>query len=272
MILTSNISSRSLFYVSTCIGLVFTFAGFGVSADPGPETASASVSTRSTPSNQASTGTSEDNSSSYDYNVLGSSQVNITFADHISNTSSFAEASSISGQGIKSSKTPKQIHKDAQQRAEYSQGDTPVMTRRDKREILWLARIVYSETKRPHEQRLIAWVVRNRVDTGYTGRTYESVANESSQFSGLQKSDPRYEHNMSRWWASNGDSWKSALAVAKDVYFAPERERPFAITTRHFYSPVAVSKPDWARGREAVHVINGSRSHAPRFAFYASVR
>lgn len=272
MILTSNISSRSLFYVSICLGLLFAFAGVGVSTDSGTETANASVSTHSTPSNQASTVSSEDNDSSYDYNVLDSPQVNITFADHTSNTSPLGTTSSILSQETGSSKTPKQIHKDAQQRAEYSQGDTPVMTRRDKREILWLARIVYSETKRPHEQRLIAWVVRNRVDTGYTGRTYERVANESSQFSGLQKSDPRYEHNMSRWWASSGESWKSALAIAKDVYFAPESERPFAITTRHFYSPVAVNKPDWARGREAVHVINGSRSRAPRFAFYASIR
>ena len=169
-------------------------------------------------------------------------------------------------------KTPKEIHKDAQDRALYTDGGTPVMTATDKREILWLARILYSETKRAHEQRLVAWVVRNRVDTGYRGRTYEAVANSSAQFSGLQPSDPRYEHNMSRWWASNGESWESALKIAKEVYFAPESERPFSVTTRHFYSPVAVSKPAWARGQEAVRVVKSSHHHAPRFAFYARVR
>jgi hypothetical protein len=169
-------------------------------------------------------------------------------------------------------KTPKEIHKDAQDRAQYTDGGTPVMTATDKREILWLARILYSETKRAHEQRLVAWVVRNRVDTSYRGRTYEAVANSSAQFSGLQPSDPRYEHNMSRWWASNGESWESALKIAKEVYFAPESERPFSVTTRHFYSPVAVSKPAWARGHEAVGVVKSSYHHAPRFAFYARVR
>lgn len=169
-------------------------------------------------------------------------------------------------------KTPKEVHINAQKRAQHTDGDTPVMTATDKREILWLARILYSETKRAHEQRLVAWVVRNRVDTGYTGRTYERVANHSAQFSGLQPFDPRYEHNMSRWWESSGESWKSALAIAKEVYFAPESERPFSVTTRHFYSPVAVSKPAWAKGREAVRVVRGTRHTQPRFAFYAQVR
>jgi len=169
--------------------------------------------------------------------------------------------------------TPKELHKKAQRRAQSSGGDTPVMTAQDKQEILWLARIIYSETKRPNEQRLIAWVVRNRVDTGYTGRTYESVANHASQFSGLHSYDSRYEHNMSRWWASQGKSWRSALRIAKSVYFAPESERPFAKTTRHFYSPISVyDKPAWAYGREAVRVIESRRHPEPRFAFYSRVR
>lgn len=43
-------------------------------------------------------------------------------------------------------------------------------------EILWLARTIFSETKRPHEQELVAWVVRNRVETGYRGNaTYEAA-------------------------------------------------------------------------------------------------
>ena len=43
-------------------------------------------------------------------------------------------------------------------------------------ETLWLARCIYSETKRPAEQELVAWVLRNRVETGYRGQTtYEST-------------------------------------------------------------------------------------------------
>ena len=147
------------------------------------------------------------------------------------------------------------------------------MTRTDKNEILWLARIMYSETKRADEQRIIAWVVRNRVDTGYNGQSYESVARYSGQFSGLQPYDARYEHNMSRYQSSDGTSWQNALTIAKDVYFADESERPFALTVRHFYSPNAVSRtPDWAKNREAVKQLKDPNTQHVRFALYDNVR
>ena len=37
-------------------------------------------------------------------------------------------------------------------------------------ETLWLARAIFSETKRVDEQILVAWVIRNRVDTGFRGK------------------------------------------------------------------------------------------------------
>jgi len=170
-------------------------------------------------------------------------------------------------------KTPKEVHKDAQKRAEMSQTDNPVMTQTDKREILWLARIMYSETKRADEQHIIGWVVRNRVDTGYTGRTYESVAKHSRQFSGLNPYDKRYEHNISRWYSSEGYSWETALELAKEVYFAPESSRPLALTTRHFYSPNAVRQtPAWAEGQQAVKLLKDPATGAVRFALYDQVR
>ncbi len=52
---------------------------------------------------------------------------------------------------------------------------------------LWLARAIYSETKLPHEQELVAWVVRNRVETAYRGRrTYRAVVLDPYQFSAFQ--------------------------------------------------------------------------------------
>lgn len=170
-------------------------------------------------------------------------------------------------------KTPKEIHELAQDRAKMAGGDTPVMTQTDKREILWLARIMYSETKRADEQELIGWVVRNRVDTGYTGRTYEDVAKYSAQFSGLNPGDGRYEHNISRWYSSNGKEWETALKLAKEVYFADDSDRPLALTTRHFYSPHAVSRtPAWAQNQEAVKLIKDPHTNQVRFALYDKVR
>jgi hypothetical protein len=170
-------------------------------------------------------------------------------------------------------KNPREIHESAQDRARMSGTNKPIMTHLDKREILWLARIMYSETKREHEQELIGWVVRNRVDTGYTGRTYEDVAKHSAQFSGLHPTDNRYEHNISRWYESDGESWGKALSLAKKVYFADESERPLALTTRHFYSPNAVSQtPAWAEGQQAVREIKDPKTNFVRFALYDKIR
>ncbi|MEX2514522.1 MAG: hypothetical protein WD335_00085 [Candidatus Paceibacterota bacterium] len=170
-------------------------------------------------------------------------------------------------------KSPREVHELAQDRARMSGGETPVMTQFDRREILWLARIMYSETKRSDEQKLIGWVVRNRVDTGYTGRTYEDVAKHSAQFSGLDPYDKRYEHNISRWYKSEGESWQGALELAKEVYFADNSERPLALTTRHFYSPDAVSRtPAWAKNQQAVQVIKDPQTDRVRFALYDKVR
>jgi hypothetical protein len=261
--------SNTLFRTLTLVGIaVFVFV-FGVSS------LVSSLSSAQAKTKTAQASVRKDTKATKDFNSVKNISLNKTGLQlAVAGMHPFSTAglqlSSVKGE---KTETPKELHKKAQRRAESANGDTPVMTAQDKREILWLARIVYSETKRSNEQRLVAWVVRNRVDTGYTGRTYESVANESAQFSGLQPSDNQYEHNMSRWWASQGESWKSALKIAKEVYFAPESERPFTKTTRHFYSPISVyDKPAWASGREAVRVIQSSQNSEPRFAFYAKVR
>jgi len=140
-------------------------------------------------------------------------------------------------------------------------------------EILWLARIVYSETKRPEEQVLVAWVVRNRVESNYKGQSYRDVALHDSQFSGLNSFDKQYRENITRGYGDKGDAWQSALSVAKAVYGADEILNPFPKTVRHFYSPVSVSKtPSWARNKEPIQVVKDSSNKTVRFAFYDGVR
>src|SRR3990167_3969174 len=80
----------------------------------------------------------------------------------------------------------------------------------DEEEILWLARLIYSETKRPEEQILVAWVVRNRVESNYTGESYKEVALHDSQFSGLNSFDKQYQENITRSYDDNGGAWQSA--------------------------------------------------------------
>jgi len=143
-----------------------------------------------------------------------------------------------------------------------------------KEEILWLARVVYSETKNSDEQVLVAWVVRNRVETEFRGETYKEVAKSSGQFSGLNISDAQYLHNISRDYDSSGESWEKALDIAEAVYFSPDFLRPFPKTVRHFYSPLSVSiSPEWSADSKPVIVIrDSSEDRNIRFAFYDGVK
>ncbi|QXD15058.1 cell wall hydrolase [Rhodocaloribacter litoris] len=117
-------------------------------------------------------------------------------------------------------------------------------------EVVWLARCILSESDHPHEQRLVAWVVRNRVETGFRGTTYRDVVLEPRQFSAFNDPTPRRAYLLSLDAYTDNPAWHNALKIALDVYEAPPGERPFPITVRHFYSPVSMQHheaPPWAR-------------------------
>lgn len=141
-----------------------------------------------------------------------------------------------------------------------------------KEDILWLARVIYSETKRPHEQELVAWVVRNRVETAYRGRdTYEGVVLDRYQFSAFNGGAKRV-HYSSLEWNSAEPGFQRALSIAAKVATAQPEERPFARTTRHFFSRRSMAggaTPAWAHGMRPVSL---DRDVEPdRFRFYAEV-
>src|SRR5690606_8036394 len=113
----------------------------------------------------------------------------------------------------------------------------------------WLARCIYSESDRPDEQRLVAWVVRNRVETGFRGSTYRDVVLEDRQFSAFNEPTPRRERILALTADDGPAAWQKALSIAREVYSAHASERPFPVTTRHFYSPVSMRNravPHWA--------------------------
>lgn len=140
---------------------------------------------------------------------------------------------------------------------------------KDSNEILWLARVLYSETKRSDEQRIIAWVVRNRVENGYWGKTYQSVSTARHQFSGLHSYDRNYSHNISRNFSSTEPAWKTAVDIAREVYYAPASDRAISKSVQYFLSPNALTRmPDWALGQTPVHETTEGGDFV-RFAFYA---
>lgn len=142
-----------------------------------------------------------------------------------------------------------------------------------KEDILWLARVIYSETKRPHEQELVAWVVRNRVETAYRGEgTYREVVLDPYQFSAFNRGSSTRAYYSKLGWNSTAKGFQTALAIAAKVATAEADERPFSKTTRHFYSKrsmVGGATPAWARGMRPVALDR--QVEADRFRFYDKI-
>ncbi|NNF58131.1 MAG: hypothetical protein HKN04_07795 [Rhodothermaceae bacterium] len=140
-------------------------------------------------------------------------------------------------------------------------------------EVLWLARAIYSETKRPEEQELVAWVIRNRVETEYRGQvTFRGAVLDPFQFSAFNPGSAKRRHYTNLTPTSRARGWTRALEIAHNVYYAASEERPFPRQTRHFYSERSMlgGAPDWARGKTPIRVTT-HRIDARRFRFYASI-
>jgi hypothetical protein len=140
-------------------------------------------------------------------------------------------------------------------------------------DVLWLARVIYSETKEAHEQELVAWVVRNRVETKYRGAsTYKGVVLDPWQFSAFNNNSPKRKHYSTLKEDSQARGWQTAIEIAKQVVHAPAQERPFAVQTRHFYSErsmVGRKAPAWANGQRPVSL---DRPVDPRrFRFFSGI-
>lgn len=142
-------------------------------------------------------------------------------------------------------------------------------------ETLWLARVIYSETKRPEEQELVAWVVRNRVETGYrNNKTYRDAVLDSYQFSAFNPGTRTRKHYSSLGVHSTEAGWQKALRIAYEVKNMPAQYRPFDINTRHFYSEqsmVGQRHPAWAKGQSPVKPNRSYFLEARRFRFFADI-
>lgn len=140
-------------------------------------------------------------------------------------------------------------------------------------EVVWLARCIYSESNRSHEQRLVGWVVRNRVETQFRGDTYRKAVLTPAQFSAFNTSTPRRRRILNLTLDSRRPGWQQALEIAYGVYTASGQKRPFPITTRHFYSPVSMATehpPEWTENYSPIP--SESLGVLPqRFKFYDGV-
>lgn len=142
-------------------------------------------------------------------------------------------------------------------------------------ETLWLARVVYSETKKPREQELVAWVVRNRVETNSRGNdSYREAVLDPYQFSAFNPGNPKRSYYMGLSAYSKAPGWQRALSIAKQVREADASVRPFPRDTRHFYSErsmVGRRHPSWSRRGDQVRPNRPYDIEERRFRFIKDV-
>ena len=140
---------------------------------------------------------------------------------------------------------------------------------------LWLARVIYSETKLRHEQELVAWVVRNRVETAYRGKnTYREVVLDPYQFSAFNPGSSKRSLLMHLEPETPLPRWQQALWIAYYVRHADPIYRPFSRQTRHFFSERSMMgrpKPFWARRHRFVSPGRDYQVDEHRFRFYEEI-
>ena len=142
-------------------------------------------------------------------------------------------------------------------------------------ETLWLARGIYSETKKPREQELVAWVIRNRVETSYRGnQTYREAVLDPYQFSAFNPGSSKRYHYTRLDPHDDAKGWSRALAIAAEVRQADSTLRPFPKTTRHFFSERSMAggrHPNWSYGKDPVMPERPYEIKKDRFRFYEGV-
>ncbi len=152
---------------------------------------------------------------------------------------------------------------------------TPLPPEMIDRETLWLARAIFSETKRPEEQILVAWVIRNRVETGYRGKsTYEDVILDPYQFSAFLSGSEGRPFYVSLDASSDVRGWQRTLHIAHGIRHVNASYRPFPETTRHFFSERSMAYqelPDWVEGHVPVEFESVTKIDQRRFRFYEGI-
>jgi hypothetical protein len=142
-------------------------------------------------------------------------------------------------------------------------------------ETVWLARAVFSETKRPEEQILVAWVIRNRVETTFRGKnTYRDVVLDPYQFSAFMTNSADRDYYLSLDAASKDAGWQRTLYIAYNIRHLNDDYRPFSERTRHFYSERSMKdneRPTWVEGRNPLDIAPILDIDQTRFRFYEGI-
>jgi hypothetical protein len=104
-----------------------------------------------------------------------------------------------------------------------------------------MAKAMHGETKRPREQRFVAWTVRNRMERRYFPATPSRVVHAPAAYTPMRN--------------PTGDPPREVVEIAIRVLLAPKDADPTNGAT-HFYSPISMrprmSAPKWAAQKQEI--------------------
>ncbi len=144
----------------------------------------------------------------------------------------------------------------------------------------WAALCLPTETKRPHEQYLVAWVIRNRLEDGHREFrhlvTYRDVVLQRFAFSAFNPyttTGTPDQETFTRVLAKVTEArFNAALGVLRGVEQEPSWKAPFSPDTLFFWSPRSMvpagSLPRWQWGQLRIFSMPGVSPWRFRFAEY----
>jgi len=141
------------------------------------------------------------------------------------------------------------------------------------KDILWLSRVLYSETDKPLEMYYIAHVVKNRVETCYRGEcSYKEVALDPYEFSAFNpnRASRYYLMDLDDSNAKDPGRWAASKQIALNTYL--DNHDPTNGGT-HFFAQISMRNhgfPDWAYHGDQVILANNVQEE--RLRVYKNVR
>lgn len=133
-------------------------------------------------------------------------------------------------------------------------------------ELMYLAKTIWAEARSEGVigMRLVAWVIRNRVNDKRWPDTYYSVTTQRAQFSAWLPNDPNRPKlaDPLAGGPKDDEAWFAAISVADRVMDAPESENPLPGVYHYFDVRLKDNPPSWAKGKELITMFG-----APRLIF-----
>lgn len=120
------------------------------------------------------------------------------------------------------------LHSMDQQAAAFNRGReaATAASESQKETVLWMARVILSETKKSEDMEYVGWVYRNRLQSQYYPDTPKQVALQPGQFSAFNEGAPRRDYYMSLDPGTESTYWRRAYRMAQYVVNAPDSLNP----------------------------------------------